>query len=483
MDNMNINSEKLLLSGLIRHPQEFYNFCQYLDENHFNSDATRITWLSLYDLLMRQEVKSISKSKLVATARTLGQLNYLAVTNNGVWIDELFTENVSIPELEQNFLEVKRQSLIAGYITATDEIRKYLKNTTDPLSKIIGNVEDTLVSKVNLLDKGEHAVISLVKDAKKQITELADDPGHIGLDLGFPLLQNAIGQFRNGSLSLFVASTKQGKSIWGLVLGLLAARKYNIPVLILDSELNKNDQLIRAVGHLAQVPFDIIETGIWRLSEAELRKQGINDQAELDKIAIYRNRLNDDHFWNIVEKLPIQYVSISGMSVEDTIPHIRRWLLTKVKPDASTKIPQCLIIYDYIKLANREEIRGMAEWQAHGLNVASLHGVAQKYNIPIVAFGQTNNETDNGIHAVAGGKRISENVTSITYFKRKTDEERSIDSIGTHYWKNWGARYGKGTPGGHINFDADLGIGYFTELGIGSLYVPPTNNNTNQDDS
>jgi replicative DNA helicase len=301
----------------------------------------------------------------------------------------------------------------------------------------------------------------------------------LGLDLGFPLLQNAIGQFRNGSVSFFAASTKQGKSIFGLTLGLMAARKHNIPVLLLDSELNKNDQLIRAVGHLAKVPFNVIETGIWRLTDAELEKQGIQN---IEEIQLYRNRLNDDYYWQVVEKLPIEYVSISGMSVEETIPHIKRWLLTKVKPNKESKIPQCLIIYDYIKLAHRNEIRGMAEWQAHGLNVASLHDLAQRYNVPIVTFGQTNNEIDNGIHCIAGGKRIIENVTSITYFKRKTDEERSIDPLGTHYWKNWGARYGKGTPGGHINFDADLSIGDFTELGVGSFYVPKNDNSNSKDD-
>jgi len=250
----------------------------------------------------------------------------------------------------------------------------------------------------------------------------------------------------------------------------LAAHKLNIPVLVLDSELNKQDQMIRAVAQLAEVPYDIIETGYWKLDNDELRKEGITDQDELDRIALYRNRMRDDHFWQIVENLPIEYVSISGLSVQDVIPHVRRWLLTRVKPDRESKVPQCLVIYDYIKLANREELKGgVAEWQNHGLNVAALHDLATKYNIPVITFGQTNQQIDSGIGCVAGGKRISENVTSITYIKRKTDEERSMDSNGSHLIRVFASRYGRGTHNGYINFNVDLSCGKFVELGIGSV--------------
>jgi hypothetical protein len=445
-------AEKLLIAGMLRHPDSFFEYCQYLDEDHFSSDGAQMTWLALNHLMINQGAQNISKAKLVSAAKSLGYPNYLAQVRNGEWLDELFKEQINEHELAEHFIEVKRQSLMSDYIQATEDVRQYLRTTSDPLSKMIGKVEDLVVGRVSMLDKGEHSINFLLEDARTKVESIADDPGHVGLDLGFPVLQSRIGQFRNGSFSFFVGTTKSGKSQFGLRAGLIAAHKLNLPVLLLDSELNKQDQMIRAVAQLAEVPYDIIETGYWKMTNDELRKEGIDDQDELDKIALYRNRMRDDHFWQVVENLPIEYVSISGMSVQEVIPHIRRWLLTRVKPDRGSKVPQCLVIYDYIKLANRDEIKGgVAEWQAHGLNVAALHDLATKYNIPLI------------------GKRISENATSITYLKCKSEEERSMDANGTHLVNVFAARYGKGTSNGYINFNADLSCGKFTELGIGAV--------------
>ena len=143
-----------------------------------------------------------------------------------------------------------------------------------------------------------------------------------------------------------------------------------------------------------------------------------------------------------------------------------------MKPDRTTKNAQCLVVYDYIKLATVAELKAnhnLAEWQMHGINVALLHDTMKKYNIPCLAFGQTNNEIDEGIKCVAGGKRISENVTSISYLKRKTDDERAFDGSGSHFIRVFGTRYGAGTSIGHINYDADLSCGEFKEIGISTI--------------
>lgn len=463
-------AEKLLLSGMVRHTEQFFEFCQYLDEKHFSSEGAQITWLALHHLLISNSAESVSKAKLVSAAKSLGYINYLTKVRNGDWLDELFKENVTPHELVDNFMEVKRQALMSDYIQATEDVRQYLRTTSDPLSKVISNVEDMVVNKVTMLDRGEHAIKYLLKDSRTKVESIANDPGHLGVDLGYALLQSRIGQFRNGSVTFFVGTTKSGKSQFGMRAGLQAAHKLNIPVLVLDSELNIQDQMVRAVAQLAEVPYDIIETGYWKLTNDELRKEGVTNQDDLDRIALYRNRMRDDHFWQVAENLPIEYVSISGMSVAQVIPHIRRWLLTRVKPDRNSKVPQCLIIYDYIKLANADEIRGgVAEWQAHGLNVAALHDLVTRYNVPMIAFGQTNQQIDSGIGCVAGGKRISENVTSVVYFKRKTDEERSMDGNGTHLVRVFASRYGRGTLNGYINYNVDLSCGKFVELGMGTV--------------
>jgi replicative DNA helicase len=467
----NTASEKLLISGLARYPDSFFEYIQYLDVDDFSHQKTRMTFESMRSLFLEKEAEKISKAKLVSEAKALGHGNYLSVIDDGKWLDEVLSEVVTIQEIGQHFLEVKRQSLIKKYMQASQDVRDYLRNTSDSLSDIISKVEDTVVSKVTMLDRGERAIKYLTEDARKRIESLAKDPGHVGLDIGYPIWQSRVGQIRNGSITFVVGTTGSGKSQFGLRAALTTAHKLHLPVLILDSELNENDQLVRLVAMLAKIPYEIIETGYWTLTESELRAEGVTDQAELDRIKEYKNRLQDDRYWQIVESLPIEYMSISGMGVKEVIPHIRRWLLTKVKPTKEAKHPQCLIVYDYIKLATVDEISGgrIAEWQMHGLNVAALHDLVTRYNVPCMAFGQTNNEIDEGIKCVAGGKRISENVTSVSYFKRKNDDERAFDSNGSHLSRIFKARYGRGTPNAYINFDVDLSFGEFRELAVGTV--------------
>ena len=206
-------------------------------------------------------------------------------------------------------------------------------------------------------------------------------------------------------------------------------------------------------------------------------------QNKIDEIIAYGARLRDPRLWEAIEGMPLYYQSISGLSVSDVIPHMRRWVLTHVKPDRETRVPQCLIVYDYIKLSMTSEIKSgvLAEWQQHGLHVSAIHDFAKQYNVPIIAFGQTNNEVDDSLRCVAGGKRISENVTSVSYFKRKSDQERANDNSGTHMVKIFKARFGSALWGSYINYNADLSCGDFQELDIGQVR-PPQNNNADSDD-
>jgi replicative DNA helicase len=468
----NVAAEKILLAGIAAYPTKLFDYVDYLSADDFTHSACQMTFDSLRSLIVEREVHKITKAKLVATAKDLGFGNFLSATKNGEWIDEILNESMSENEVDAHFMAVKRQSLIRGYSKALDEVRGYLKDTTDPISQMIGKVEDTIVSKVSMLDHGESDAIPLTKDIWKFIDHLKDDPGHIGVDLGYPVWQERAGQIRNGAVTFWVATAKAGKSQFALAAALKTAYRLGLPVLLLDSELNEHDQKIRLVGMMAKVPYQFIETGFWAMNPSQLRERGVTDEQTIQQIQDAAERMRDPELRRRVEELPITYQSISGMDMPDIIPHIRRWLLTKVKPDRHTTLPQCLIVLDYIKLATLDNIRrGIAEWQQHGVNVAELHNLMKKYNVPCLAFGQTNNELDDGFRCVAGGKRITENVTSISYLKKKTADERSFDGEGTHLVKVFGTRYGSGTGDTHINFAVDLSIGEFREIGLSAINI------------
>lgn len=468
---VNLLAEKVFLAGIVSRPLKIFDYLDYLNEEDFQGSASRLTFEAIRSLVMNKEATTITKAKLVAEAKALGHQNYLSVTKDGHWIDELLAEKVGEHEVTEHFLEIKRQTLKANYAKSFSDMRDYLDTTADPLSVMIGKVEDSVVNQVNSLDRGENAPVQLTKGIWAFIDDLASDPGNLGIDLGYPVWQDRVGQFRNGSVTLVVATAKAGKSQFALRAALQAARR-GLPVMLLDSELNKNDQMIRIAAMMARVPFQFIETGFWRMTPEQLKHHGVTDEQQISHIMECGRRLRDPELRERVSALPITYQSISGMDVPAVIPHLRRWILKDVKPDRTTKNAQCLVVYDYIKLATISDLKAnknIAEWQMHGINVATLHDTMKRYNIPCLAFGQTNNEVDEGIQCVAGGKRISENVTSISYLKRKNDDERAFDGAGSHYLRVFATRYGAGTPIGHINFDADLSCGDFKEIGLSTI--------------
>lgn len=464
-----VSAECILLACYARYPEKFFDTIEFVDSEDFVNAGFRAIFEAIRSLYLTKEAKKISRAKIISEAKQLGYGNFMSITSNGEHISKVLDQPVDASEFNDYLLKVKRQALRRHYETNLQDALIYNRNTEDSATKIISTIEAKVVQPSFPMDRGRHSIVSITKDAENLITSMADTPGQFGVDLGFPEWQQRVGQVRNGSVTFIAASTKSGKSLCGVHMALAAAYKSGIPVLIADSELNQRDQTVRMTGSLAKIPFDILETGYWKLSEDQLRAAGI-EEAEIPLIKEYGQRLRNRDFWDRFGKLPISYLSISSLGIPEVIPLMRRWVLTHVKPDRDSRFPQCLIIYDYIKLAHRDELRGgLQEYQVHGLNINELHDFANDYNLPIIAFGQTNRALDDDINCIAGGKRITENVDSITLWKRKDQDERAIDPAGNIRLKVFEARYGSGTHIGHINVQGDLDRGGFKEIGYSPI--------------
>lgn len=463
--SQNVAAERLLISCFIRHPDTFFQSYSYLTIEDFTAISCQAIYKCLSSLYIDKQTTNVSKLKVVAEAKSIGIENFLSLTKDGSILDEILQHNVDQQEFAKLFSDVKKCSLIRNYGTATDAIKAYLKETNDSPDKIIEQVEEKILAQSNLLDNNKNAIISLSEKAQQIVEDLANDPGNLGIDIGMPIWQHKIGQIRNGTITFMAATAKSGKSQIGLRAALKVAHKMHLPTLLIDTELNSRDQSVRLVGMFAGVPYNIIETGLWKMDATQLKAEGVSDE-DIIRILDYGKRMKDPELWEKVKKLPVDYLSASGLSVEQIIPKMRQWILSKVKPNRDTKDVQCLIVYDYIKLSSLDEIQNgkIAEWQMHGLNVAALHDFAKQYNIPIFAFGQTNREIDDNWNCIAGGKRIIENVGSISLLKAKNEEEKMLDPTGDHLIRVFGARYGPATPNGHININFRKECGHVEEL-------------------
>lgn len=458
---------------MIKEPDVFFGLTDYLSDEDFTHAANKQIFACLRRLFVDEGVTKAAKNKILVAAKDLNFQNFQSVTNNLEVLDQVLAAPIDAKEFQLYFKSVKAFTLKRKFGDSLDELQRYLKDTADGPLAIIQKIEAAVCEVGNGFKLEESGPTKLCENIEQHINELADNPGHLGIDLGLPVWQHKVGQCRNGAITFVVGTAKAGKTGFALRSALHVAQKLGLPVFYADSELNQQIQQIRLTGMMSAVPYDIIESGFWKLTPEQLKKKGIGDE-RIDEIIEYGYRLKNPELWNRIKNdihPLIEYCPIYGMPVTDVIPQIKRWLVRTVKPDPSNKFPQCLIVYDYIKLATIDELKSgrIAEYQMHGMHVAALHDFAQRYNVPILAFGQTNNEQIDSPRCIAGGKRIIENVDSATLMKKKDADEIVSDNQGSHYFNVFLTRFGEGTGMGHINVDVNLAIGSFKELGYSNI--------------
>jgi hypothetical protein len=111
---------------------------------------------------------------------------------------------------------------------------------------------------------------------------------------------------------------------------------------------------------------------------------------------------------------------------------IRKWLHKYVGFDANGKMNNCLVIYDYVKLMSAEKItNNMAEFQALGFLMTSMHNFTVKHDIPLLATIQLNRDgiDKETTDVVAGSDRVLWLTTNFSIFKDKSPEEIAQDGI------------------------------------------------------
>ena len=180
-----------------------------------------------------------------------------------------------------------------------------------------------------------------------------------------------------------------------------------------------------------------------------------------------------------LKSIPYFYKSIAGQAFEETSSIIRRWIMQKVGVNENGQANQCLIVFDYIKLMSDNSIsKNVAEYQALGFLMTSLHNLCVKYQIPCLAFIQLNRDGINreDTDVASGSDRILWLCSNFSIYKRKSEEELAEEEVlanGKRYNLKLipiVSRHGNGlSQGDYINM---LG-----EYEVGRIKEGPTRNN------
>ena len=106
------------------------------------------------------------------------------------------------------------------------------------------------------------------------------------------------------------ARPKVGKSMLGDAVAKYVASEVSVPVLVLDTEMSKEDHYNRMLADESGVEINRISTG--RFSESEIEKEKVHNAAK---------KLKD---------IPYHYISIAGESFDNIISQMRKWIYQHV---------------------------------------------------------------------------------------------------------------------------------------------------------
>lgn len=480
---INIAAEFGLLAGLCQNPDTYFDLQQHLSLDDFTDKVHREFFTVLQRLLLNTDASSaiiVTQPGLLAEASALGLKDFYTTCRDGEFIEACLDHKSTAGDTLRAFTQVKRETVKRKYHEFFKQKTKFLAETVDDTNDIITEIDTGLIDLSNKLQGVvDDEIIHLPARAEDIIKDLAEHPGELGVNIGFPIWQRAIGGIRNGSVTFIAATAKAGKSQIGARAAVELSQ--HIPVLYCDSELNEISQSVRAFGMFAEINYEILETGYWKVDPQKIMADGY-DKTFATQCQLARTTLEDADTWKEFRQHKLFYKKMTGMTAREMIPFLRRWVMQQVGLDKKTRVPRCLIVWDYIKLARIDEVQkmGVGAHDVIGDACMALHDFAEEFNLPILAFGQTNRQIDRDMNMIAGAKKIVELVDSISLFEKKDVDDLVTDPVGTHALYELATRHGKGLST-YVNISADLSIGKFKELGV-AVPRPPKSDDDDDDD-
>jgi replicative DNA helicase len=408
---LDIGAERAVLSILVQNGIDSYIvISDLISADTFGNTNNQILYKCIERIISNEQKVDITS--LLSAATQLSVIDILNTPQELKYIKSLFDFPVNKDNILSFAAQIKKFEFARKIKQLTHKINKDIDtiNGTESINDIIGILENPVVDFLREDDGGERPT-KIGSDINNYIEFLVENKCDIiGIPTGFNKFDEAIGGgLRRKCVDLVAARPKVGKSVFADNVALNVASK-QIPVLMLDTEMSKEDHLNRLLSNISGVPINEIATGKFT-----------DDQEKYEKVVLACKKL---------ENISYNYVSVAGKPFEQILNLIKRWVVQEVKTDETGKTNDCLIIYDYLKLMSSESItNNVQEYQALGFQITSLHNLCVKLDIPCLSFVQLNRDgiTRESTDAVSGSDRLIWLCTSFSIFKLKSPEELAED--------------------------------------------------------
>ena len=408
---IDIGAERAVLAGLLQHGIDAYvSVSDIISSDSFAHKNNIIIFKCLEFILNNEQKPDIST--MFSAAEKLNYHEQISTEQELKYIKSLYDFPVSKENIFSFAIQIKKFEFARNIKKLTKKIHHDISEIhgTESIDEIISILEDPVTDFLREDSTGENPE-KIGQGVDDYVTFLSENKCDIiGIPTGFSRYDEAIGGgLRRKCVDLVSARPKVGKSVFADNVALNVS-SLGIPVLVLDTEMSKEDHLNRLIANISGVTISDVSTGKF-----------VDDQLKQDKVQEAVKKL---------ESVPYSYVSVAGKPFEQILNIIKRWIVQEVKTDESGKTNECLIIYDYLKLMSSSSItNNIQEYQALGFQITSLHNLCVKLDIPCLSFVQLNRDgiTKESTDAVSGSDRLIWLCTSFSIFKAKSTEELAED--------------------------------------------------------
>lgn len=429
-------AERAWLAGVVKYgASAWIDSNELVNDNCFSDHINQCVYTSLEHIFNANPNAVIDLASILSAAQEVG-LKELSEPTNVKYIKALANFGVEEENVREFAKKVRKLSEFRSLLAEVDDSANRIKNLSgnETVTEAVSIIEKPIFDFTNKLIGGNQQVEQIAQGIDEYYEYLRERQGELeGVKIGYPTYEKVVGGLRVG-VHIIGARKKTGKSYFALNAATWASYKEKVPVLYLDTELHRNQgQWDRFLARFCnqEVTVDDIKYGRFFGDERQ------------EKVVLRAKA--------IMKKLPLDYINITGRSIDEIISIMRRWLIQKVGYNNKGELNKCLIVYDYLKPpADMKSLKDIKEHQEMGSRLDGLHGFTAQYNIPILTFVQLNRD-----HDVAISDRIGWFCTSYCDFATKSPEEIADDgpTNGNRKLVPKDLRFGEGLdPGDFINF-------------------------------
>jgi len=443
-----VASERIVLSGILQHGKDaLIDVSDIISTSTFTQNGNQVLYTVFSNAL--QNAEKLDIPCIISVATSLGVYDIIAKNKKDLeYLKSLTSLPVHLENVRQYAKKIAKLELARKAQLKMKEAYELLGNITglesvDTILAIPENAAFDLVKELN--NNSENRPENIAVDGDDIIQHVLDNPSEtIGIPTPFKEFNAAIGGgLRRKGVTLIGGYAKAGKSSIGKETAIHIAERLDIPCLILDTEMSRENVFWRTVAAMSGISINDLETGKFGKFHEKIGKV---------KESVAK-----------LKTLRMEHINVAGKPFEEILSIIRRWILKDVGFDENGKTKDCLVVYDYFKLMDANVLESMQEYQALGFQISKLSDFTNEYDFACLAFVQLNREMD-----VAQSDRLKWLCSSYSSFTAKTAEEIANDGIenGNRKLKVELTRFGPGlAPDDYINMNLKGDMCKLYELG------------------